>query len=121
MDATIGIYLLVIFGILIACGFPIAIAIACSSICIMLSVMPMKVVAITAGQKLATGMDSFSLLAVPFFVLAGNIMNQGGIAKRFNRLLRCKRRYINRRLVPRRICARYFNGSWLHDCRLYLL
>ena len=82
MDATIGIYLLVIFGILIACGFPIAIAIACSSICIMLSVMPMKVVAITAGQKLATGMDSFSLLAVPFFVLAGNIMNQGGIAKR---------------------------------------
>ena len=85
MDIQIGLYLLALFGIMIVMGVPIAIAIATSSVAIMLSVMPYKVVAITAGQKLATGIDSFSLLAVPFFVLAGNIMNQGGIAQRLVR------------------------------------
>ncbi len=36
----------------------------------------------TVAQQMATGLDSFTLLAIPFFVLAGQIMNQGGIAKR---------------------------------------
>jgi len=31
---------------------------------------------------MATGLDSFSLLAIPFFILAGQLMNQGGIANR---------------------------------------
>ncbi|VEI44589.1 TRAP dicarboxylate transporter subunit DctM [Actinobacillus equuli] len=31
---------------------------------------------------MASGLDSFSLLAIPFFILAGNIMNRGGIAIR---------------------------------------
>mgnify|MGYP002248124770 FL=1 len=33
-------------------------------------------------QKMNSGVESFSLLAVPLFILAGNIMNNGGIAKR---------------------------------------
>ncbi|MCR5085309.1 MAG: TRAP transporter large permease [Succinivibrionaceae bacterium] len=82
MDASLGIYLLAIFGVLVALGVPIAISIAVSSVVLMLFIMPVKVVAITSGQKMATGIDSFSLLAIPFFVLAGNIMNQGGIATR---------------------------------------
>lgn len=82
MDASIGLYLLILFIALIFIGVPIAIAIGVSSVLVMLSVIPYNVVAITSGQKLATGIDSFSLLAVPFFVLAGNIMNQGGIATR---------------------------------------
>ncbi len=36
----------------------------------------------TISQRVATGLDSFSLLAIPFFILAGHIMNSGGIAKR---------------------------------------
>jgi tripartite ATP-independent transporter DctM subunit len=38
--------------------------------------------ATTIAQRMATGLDSFSLLAIPFFVLAGEIMNRGGIARR---------------------------------------
>lgn len=36
----------------------------------------------TAGQKLVTGIDNFSLLSVPFFILAGILMTNGGIAER---------------------------------------
>lgn len=36
----------------------------------------------TISQRVVTGLDSFSLLAIPFFILAGHIMNHGGIAKR---------------------------------------
>jgi len=36
----------------------------------------------TMAQRMATGLDSFALLAVPFFILAGQIMNRGGIARR---------------------------------------
>ena len=34
------------------------------------------------AQTLVNGADSFSLLAIPFFVLAGEIMNAGGLSKR---------------------------------------
>ena len=34
------------------------------------------------AQQMASGLDSFTLLAIPFFILAGNIMNRGGIAMR---------------------------------------
>ena len=37
---------------------------------------------LTAAQRSFVGMSKFSLTAIPFFVLAGNLMNQGGIAKR---------------------------------------
>lgn len=82
MDLTLGLFLLIAFILLLTFGFPIAIAIGGASAIVMLYAMPYKVVAITVGQKMATGIDSFSLLAIPFFVLAGNIMNQGGIARR---------------------------------------
>lgn len=36
----------------------------------------------TIAQRMTTGIDSFALLAIPFFILAGEIMNQGGIANR---------------------------------------
>lgn len=36
----------------------------------------------TVAQRMATGLDSFALLAIPFFILAGQIMNRGGIARR---------------------------------------
>ena len=70
------------FLILIAIGVPIAWSIGISSICTMLVSIPTISAFTTVAQRMATGLDSFSLLAIPFFVLAGQIMNQGGIAKR---------------------------------------
>ncbi|MPW36140.1 TRAP transporter large permease [Vibrio sp. B1Z05] len=82
MDISIGFWLLCLFLFLIAFSVPIAIAIAMSSLVIMCSILPSNVAFMTAGQKIVTGIDSFSLLAIPFFILAGNIMNRGGIAAR---------------------------------------
>jgi tripartite ATP-independent transporter DctM subunit len=82
MDISVGFWLLCLFLILIAFSVPIAIAIAMSSLVIMVTILPGDVAFMTAGQKIVTGIDSFSLLAIPFFVLAGNIMNHGGIATR---------------------------------------
>lgn len=74
--------LVLTFLILIAIGVPIAWSIGISSICTMLVSIPVVPAFTTVAQRMATGLDSFSLLAIPFFVLAGQIMNQGGIAKR---------------------------------------
>ncbi|WP_257348233.1 TRAP transporter large permease [Pseudalkalibacillus decolorationis] len=80
MALEAGLLLLVIFFITIFIGIPIAVCIAISSIVTMLLLFPFDVTLFTAAQRLATGINSFSLLAIPFFVLAGIIMNNGGIA-----------------------------------------
>jgi tripartite ATP-independent transporter DctM subunit len=74
--------LVLVFLILLAIGVPIAWSIGISSICTMLVSIPSLAAFTTVAQRMATGLDSFSLLAIPFFILAGNIMNRGGIAKR---------------------------------------
>lgn len=70
------------FVILIGIGVPIAWSIGISSVATMLVSIPSLAAFTTVAQRMATGLDSFSLLAIPFFVLAGQIMNRGGIAKR---------------------------------------
>lgn len=74
--------LVLTFIILIGIGVPIAWSIGISSICTMLVSIAVLPALTTVAQRMATGLDSFALLAIPFFVLAGQIMNQGGIAKR---------------------------------------
>lgn len=74
--------LILVFIILLGIGVPIAWSIGLSSICTMLISIPAIPALTTVAQRMATGMDSFSLLAIPFFILAGQIMNRGGIAKR---------------------------------------
>lgn len=74
--------LVLTFLVLIAIGVPIAWSIGISSICTMLASIPSLAALTTVAQRMATGLDSFSLLAIPFFVLAGQIMNKGGIARR---------------------------------------
>ncbi|WP_425414476.1 TRAP transporter large permease [Salinicoccus luteus] len=74
---------IVIFGLLLlflAIGFPIAIAILLSSLFTLMLIMPFDTTILTGAQRLVTEMDSFTMLAVPLFVLAGIIMNNGGIA-----------------------------------------
>ena len=74
--------LILTFLILIAVGVPIAWSIGISSVCTMLVSIPALPAFTTVAQRMATGLDSFALLAIPFFVLAGQIMNRGGIARR---------------------------------------
>jgi len=61
---------------------PIAWSIGLSGLLTILISMPMMPAVTTVAQRMATGLDSFALLAIPFFILAGQIMNRGGIAKR---------------------------------------
>jgi len=63
-------------------GVPIAVAIAVSSVCAILPIMDLDIAVLTGAQRIFSGISTFSLLAIPFFILAGNIMNKGGIAVR---------------------------------------
>ncbi len=74
--------LVLTFVILIGIGVPIAWSIGISSILTMLVSIPLIPAFTTVAQRMATGLDSFALLAIPFFILAGQIMNRGGIARR---------------------------------------
>ena len=80
---TLGILVLVIsFVIFLAIGVPIAFSIGLAALLtLLLSVGALPAVT-TLAQQMATGLDSFALLAIPFFILAGQLMNRGGIAIR---------------------------------------
>ena len=75
-----GLTLLAVFPILLLIGIPIAVTIGISSVLAILSALPLQNAVFTASQRIFTGINSFSLLAIPFFILAGIIMNNGGIA-----------------------------------------
>ena len=75
------IILLVLAGLL-TLGVPISYAIGISSLAAIVRIMPFDVAVLTAAQRTFVGMSKFSLTAIPFFILAGNLMNRGGIAKR---------------------------------------
>ncbi len=74
--------ILVALVVLLVCGVPISYAIGISSLVAIIQSVPLDVSVLTAAQRTFVGMSSFTLTAIPFFVLAGNLMNQGGIAKR---------------------------------------
>jgi len=80
---TIAIVVLVVsFLLLLILGVPIAYSISISGVLTMLVSIDSLPAFTTYAQRMAAGLDSFTLLAIPFFVLAGNIMNKGGIAVR---------------------------------------
>lgn len=77
--------LLIIIAVLVALlalGVPITYAIGCSALAAILQIIPLETSVFTAAQRTFVGMSIFSLTAIPFFIMAGNLMNQGGIAKR---------------------------------------
>ena len=74
--------ILLVLAALLIIGVPISYAIGISSLAAILQVMPFSVSVLTASQRIFVGMSKFSLTAIPFFILAGNLMNQGGIARR---------------------------------------
>ena len=77
-----GLIILILLVIMLVAGVPIAVALGVSSVCAILPVMNVDVAVLTGSQRIFSGISVFSLLAIPFFILAGNIMNKGGIAVR---------------------------------------
>ena len=74
--------ILAVLVVLLVAGVPISYAIGISSLAAILQVVPLDVSVLTAAQRTFVGMSKFSLTAIPFFIMAGNLMNQGGIAKK---------------------------------------
>lgn len=77
-----GSLLIVTFFILLIIGAPIGICIAASSMATILMALPTEIAIFTTAQKMVSSLDSFTLLAIPFFILSGVLMNHGGIALR---------------------------------------
>ena len=77
-----GLIILILLVIMLVAGVPIAVALGISSVVAILPIMDLEVAVVTGAQRIFSGISMFSLLAIPFFILAGNIMNKGGIAVR---------------------------------------
>lgn len=92
-------------------GVPIAISIGLSSAMAMMVILPGDVALVTCAQKMFTGLNSFPLLAIPFFVLAGNFMNNGGIAVRIVRLAEALCGKLPGPLAQSNIVANMFFGA----------
>ena len=71
-----------LFFLLLALRVPVAYGIGISTTAALLLFIPLEPGLTTVAQRMATGIDSFALLAIPFFILAGEIMNRGGVAGR---------------------------------------
>ena len=82
MDWTISLVMFGSFFVLVFLGVPISFSIGLATLAAGCMMLPLEVTLAVIGQKVATGLDSFSLLAIPFFIFAGVLMNCGGIAHR---------------------------------------
>jgi tripartite ATP-independent transporter DctM subunit len=82
MEWLAVIVLVASFVVLIAIGVPVVFSIGLATVLTMLVTIPEMAAVTTMAQRMATGLDSFVLLAIPFFILAGQLMNKGGLARR---------------------------------------
>ena len=107
------IILFAVFFVMLFAGVPISAGIGISSIVAIIASgrSDLQGFAFTAAQKCFSGLDSFSLLALPFFSLGGNIMNKGGIAKRLVRLARLLVGGIPGYLAATNVLANMFFGA----------
>src|SRR4051794_41490225 len=72
-----------IFGLLVALmltGMPISIALGLTVLTFLFTMTQVPIEAV--GLKLFTGIENFEIMAIPFFILAGNFLTHGGVAKR---------------------------------------
>ena len=99
------------FFVLLLAGVPISAGIGIASVVTALFSMPADIFALIAAQRCFSGLDSFSLLALPFFTLGGNIMNKGGIARRLIRLARLLVGKIPGYLAATNVLANMFFGA----------
>ena len=74
--------LIISFVILLVLNVPIAFSIGIATIFTMFVSIPPEIAVTTVAQRMAAGLNSFVLLAIPFFILSGKLMGRGGIARR---------------------------------------
>jgi TRAP-type C4-dicarboxylate transport system permease large subunit len=77
---SIALILILVFILLLIMNVPIAVAIAMASFVAILAEGSNPAVVVAA--KMANGINSFALLAIPFFILSGHLMGRGGLARR---------------------------------------
>ena len=77
-----------LLALLIAAGVPVAYALGAAATVTMLTTVDALPALTTSAQRIATSLDSFALLAIPFFILSGQLMNRGGAARRLVALAR---------------------------------
>lgn len=70
------------FAILLFLNVPIAYCIGISTTLALVANVDLLPATSTVAQRVATGLDNFTLLAIPFFILSGNLMAKGGLAHR---------------------------------------
>ena len=113
MVITATLFLFISFFIMLLAGVPISAAIGIASVIAACAsgVTTLDGFAFTAAQKCFSGLDSFSLLALPYFSLGGNLMNKGGIAKRLVRLARLLVGKLPGYLAATNVLANMFFGA----------
>ncbi|MEG2290100.1 MAG: TRAP transporter large permease [Clostridium sp.] len=79
---TAGLIIAIALVILLLGGIPISIGLGIASLLAILPTLNFDAAVLTAAQRIFSGISVFTLIAIPFFILAGNIMNKGGIALR---------------------------------------
>lgn len=113
MDIAVlsGLIILVMLVIMLVAGMPIAVALGVSSICAILPILNFEATVVTGAQRIFSGISVFSLLAIPFFILAGNIMNKGGIAVRLINLAKLVTGRASGALAQTNVVANMLFGS----------
>ena len=82
MEIQAAILLVIVFFLMLAFSVPVSYSIIVSALVTIVAFLTPGFGVFVSAQKMVSGIDSFSLIAVPFFILAGLLMNSGGIAKR---------------------------------------
>ncbi len=82
MELQAALVLVILFFFMLAMSVPVSFSIIASAIVTIIMFLTPEFGMFISAQKLVSGIDSFSLLAVPFFVLAGQLMSNGGIARK---------------------------------------
>lgn len=104
---------LILFGVLflmLMLGVPISISLGIAVVCGIIKSGNLNLMPIVA-QRMFTQLDNFTLMAVPLFILAGNIMEKGGISIRLIQFLSLLLRKINARLACITVVASAFFGA----------
>ncbi|MCI6463871.1 MAG: TRAP transporter large permease [Faecalicatena sp.] len=82
MELQAALVLVILFFFLLAMSVPVSFSIITSALVTIIMFLNPRFGMFISAQKLVSGIDSFTLLAVPFFILAGQLMSSGGIARR---------------------------------------
>jgi tripartite ATP-independent transporter DctM subunit len=82
MQLTVMLILSISFSVFLVLGVPISVCLALASFLSLLPLYDPLMAAQVIGHSFVSSLDNFGFLAIPFFVLAGQIMNVGGVARR---------------------------------------